>query len=302
MSSDILLKSPNPIYPLFLPITIASKPPPMPKEQITGYTGGALNQLADYGRSRVDAGGIPEFNVDGTVSSFGRGSRQNQYDPNFDINRDPGVQFRQQEQERAINRNMAGMGKFQSGNRMEELLKRSGELASQEYGQAYGRNVQDFGLRSGVNTENYGRDTGEYQLRRGEEDARYGRGTTQYNADAAREAALYGRQYGQEGDYLNRLAALSNIGQSATNATTAAGTANAANVGNLTMQGANTQAAAQLGQGAAWQNAIGQGAQLYGMYGGGNPLPSYNMNVPTGGTLTSTSGGYGGTGMGVWYS
>lgn len=52
---------------------------------------------------------------------------------------DPSYDFRLAEQERALNRNMAGMGKFQSGARLDEIMRRSGEMASQEYGNSFNR-------------------------------------------------------------------------------------------------------------------------------------------------------------------
>jgi len=286
-------------------------------------TDGALNTLSDYGRSKVDTDQINQpdisrfqggdvnqsqnaYDVQGQVSDFGQGSRQGQYQgQNFDVNRDPGVQYRQQEQERGINRNMASAGKVTSGNRLDAIMQRSGDMASQEYGAAYSRNQNDFQLNQGVNRENYGRDTGEFGLQRGSEDSRYsrdltdynaltqqnqtgygrqvdayGRDLTQYNADTAQNQANYGRQVdaygrelGQEGDYLNRLAALSQTGQTATTNTASMGTQAANNMGTLTMQGADTKAAAQIGQGAAWQNAIGTGMQAYGQFYEPNPKP-----------------------------
>ena len=44
---------------------------------------------------------------------------------------------------------------------------------------------------------------------------------------------------------------------------------------------------------------LGQGLSNYS-FGGGGYNPSYNLDVPDGGQLFSSSGGYGGTGMGPW--
>ena len=226
---------------------------------VTGYTGGTLNQLADYGRTAIDPNSyIPASDIP-------------QYDPNFDLTKDPSYQFRLDEQNRQINRNMAGMGKLISGNRLEEIMKRSGQMASQEYAAADARNARDYGIN------------------RANEATTYGRGV-----DA------YGRAYGAEGDYLNRLASLSNIGQTATTNTGQFGAAAAANQGANLVGAANATAAGQIGRANAIQQGIGDLTSLGTQYYMNQYRPAYNMSVPSGGALSSTSGGYGGTGMGVW--
>ena len=85
---------------------------------ISGYTGGALNRLADYGRSQVDEGQyIP--NVD-------------PFQFNLQDYKDPGYDFRVGEAERGLNRNAAGMGKLLSGNRLRGIMDLNQEMASQE--------------------------------------------------------------------------------------------------------------------------------------------------------------------------
>jgi hypothetical protein len=58
---------------------------------------------------------------------------------NFDFQADPGYQFRQQEQQDAIQGSAAAKGSLLSGATLKALAKYSGELASQEYGNAYTR-------------------------------------------------------------------------------------------------------------------------------------------------------------------
>jgi len=226
---------------------------------ITGYTGGALNQLADYGRSQVNQGDyIPASNIPN-------------YDPNIDLSKDPSYQFRLNEQNRQINRNMAGMGKLTSGNRLEEIMARSGQMASQEYAAADARNARDYGINRGNETTIYNRGVGDYS-----------------------------RAYGAEGDYLNRLASLSNIGQTATTNTGRFGANAAASQGNSIVDAANAQAAGTIGAANAVQSGIGDITSLATQYYGNQYSPSFNLNAPQGGSLSTTSGGYGGTGMGVW--
>lgn len=218
------------------------------REDLTPYrdaANAALPQLTNYGPSKVSEGdyipasNIPEFNPD-----------------QFDLYKDPSYDWRVSEQERAINRNMAGMGQVTSGNRLEEIMARSGQMASQEYGAARGRWV------------------GDYNINRANEATGYARGV-----DA------YGRAYGQEGDYLNRLAALSNIGQTATQAGGQFGATAAANAGNAAIAAGQAQAAGQIGQANAITGAVGDLTSLYAMNQYSQPPPiqmGYNNFSPQG--------------------
>lgn len=227
----------NPDYS-FSPFDRSGRPPPRPGnyDEVTGYTGGALNTLSEYGPSQVDEANyippsaIPEFD-----------STQ------FDIYKDPSYEWRAGEQERGINRNMAGMGKVTSGNRLEEIMKRSGEMASQEYSAAHGRMVDD------------------YNIRRANEATGYARGVDSY-----------GRAVGREGDYLNRLASLSNIGQTATTSGAGYGATSAANTGNAMIAAGQAQAAGRVGQANAWSGMFGDLTSLYAMNKyGGSPYTNY---------------------------
>lgn len=211
----------------------------------TTYEGGALDELSNFGRSRVNQGDyIPESNIpqyDDYVTA--------QFDPNIDIYSDPSYKFRLGEMERQIDRGAAGMGKFMSGNRLEELMSRSGEMASQEYGNIWGRAMQDYDIQRGAQTNQYAAATGR-------EADQYGRGV-----DA------YGRAYGEEGDYINRLQSLSGVGQTtATNLGTQGG-AYSANIGASLSAGANARAAGRIGQASAWQQGIGDITALATRFG-----------------------------------
>lgn len=90
---------------------------------------------------------------------------------------------------------------------------------------------------------------------------------------AIKAAGRFGTNYATTGytaadqrrnDRLNRLAALAGIGQSATNASAAAGSAAASNIGNLMTGQGNAAAGAQVAQGNLWGNTANQLAALYG--------------------------------------
>ncbi len=177
---------------------------------------GAVGELAAFGRSQVDPNQfIPESNIP-------------QFDPNFDVFADPGVRFRQQEQERAINRQSAGLGKFLSGNRLAEIQQRGGDLASQEFGAARRRRLEEF------------------DIARQTESTQFGRGV-----DA------FGRARGEETDFLNRLASLSGLGQTAGTNLGQFGAGAAAETGRNLRFGAQAQGAAEIGKANAYQNVLG---------------------------------------------
>ena len=272
-----------------------------PDGNVIGYTGGALNTLAGYGPSRVDPSGflpqteIPWWqgsqvgelpDVQGQIPEFD--STQ------FDIYKDPSYDWRVEEQMRGIDRGAAASGQVASGNRLEALMKRSGEMASQEYGAARDRMLQDYGIdRSNALTQ-YGFDVDAYNRALGLDQEQYGRDLTTYNADLAREQGMYNRGLGEyglysgiEGDYLNRLASLSNIGQTATNRTGALGAMSAQGQANQIANAGAYQAGGQLGQANAWGSVVGQLGNLGGQYFQSQQMPytpnSYN---PAGGNYS----------------
>jgi hypothetical protein len=189
----------------------------------------ALAAYSGYGQSRVDPNQyIPQSQI-----------------PQFDVNKlnlyaDPSYKFRLDAQNQSINRNAAGMGKFLSGNRLEELMARSGDMASQEYGNMYSRALQDYGLQAGREADIYNRGVGSY-----------------------------GRAYGQETDYLNRLAGISGVGQSTAAGLGQAGMQTGSNISNSLANIGNAQAAGRMGQASAWQGMIGDMTSLGTMYGMG---------------------------------
>lgn len=282
----------------------------------------ALGEYAGYGRSQVDpnqyipgtnipqfsygnqlpqyAGGqgaIPEFNVGGEISRF---------DPNsIDMYADPSYQFRVAEGENAINRNMAGMGKVMSGNRLGELQKYGQDMASKEYGAMYGRALDDYQMRRAAEEAQYGRDVTAYDAgyrregdiynrglqaydiaRQGEQD-QYGRAVDAYKMRALEEDAGYNRglqryniAYGTEADYLNRLSGISGVGQNTAMGGAQIGQGYANNISNLQVQGGQAQAAGTMGRYNALGNMVNQGAMLYGMGAFDSPTYRTDYSIP----------------------
>lgn len=72
----------------------------------------------------------------------------------------------------------------------------------------------------------------------------------------------YNAAYQRRNDRLNRLAAIAGIGQTATNASAAAGAQSANAISGLLMQGGQDQAAGRMAQGNIWGNALGDLAAM----------------------------------------
>jgi len=104
----------------------------------------------------------------------------------FDQYKDPGYDFRKEEGLRALERGNAAGGKRTSGYNTRSLMELGQNLASQEFGAARGRAMQDY--QSGVDRESQ----------------QYNRGVEGYGRDINREAELYGRGRSQVTDAMYR--------------------------------------------------------------------------------------------------
>lgn len=189
------------------------------------YSGGALNELADYGPSQVDPsqyipdtqipeyqrsvigdlpaidqrvsdfnypGDIPQFNVQGDIPEFDS--------TKFDIYKDPSYEWRKEEMLRGLDRTAGATGKVTSGNRLEAIMDRTGKMASKEYKDAYGRMLTDYGVRRENEATQYGRDVYGYGEGRTREADIYRRATGEYGLTRGTEDARYGRgvdEYGR---------------------------------------------------------------------------------------------------------
>ena len=100
-------------------------------------------------------------------------------------------------------------------------------------------------------------------------------------------------------DRLNRLAALAGIGQTATNASAAAGTAAATNASNLITAQGNASAGAMVAQGNTWANTGNQLAALYGRSQTPSATPNSFGGAAGGGWGSGT--GYGNQDLGGYF-
>lgn len=144
----------------------------------------------------------------------------------FNFEADPGYAFRQAQGEKAIRRAAAGMGGFASGATLADMAGFNQDLASQEYGAAYGRYIGEEDRRRQRYQQDLGFDYGQYS-----DD--FGRGYGMYRDDLSTRYGMYSDDYsrdvGAATDRYNRIANLAGVGQTA--ATNIAGTSMAAGQG-----------------------------------------------------------------------
>lgn len=166
-------------------------------------------------------------------ASLGEAGQQRGYQPEpiaeefeFNLEADPGYQFARDEAIRATNREMAGAGKYGSGNRLAAIADRVTGMASQYAGQAFGRQAGEYGV-------NY-----------------------------ARGGDIYGRRQ----DYLNRLSGLTGTGQTATAQSGAAGANMASAIGNIQMANAAQQGSAAANKYGSYNQAIQGGVSNMMLY------------------------------------
>lgn len=123
----------------------ASKKAAKSQEEAANQTN-ALNRYmydttrADYQPFR-DAGysGLNRLLALQGMGQVGDGKYQYAGDANSLLQLDPGYQFRQQQQQQALERSAAARGGLLSGRQMKDTMKYGGDLASQEYGNVWNR-------------------------------------------------------------------------------------------------------------------------------------------------------------------
>jgi len=208
----------------------------------------ALNELEGAGRYGE---ALPQYGGSGTAPpEFGGGDRFQ-----YNLEGDKGYQFARDEGIRATNREMAGGGKYGSGNRLAAIADRVTGIASQYANDAYNRQM-------GQSQTNYGRDVSEYNINKQRESDLYGRGLTDFGLDYQRA----GDQYGREQNYLNRLSSMAGIGQTATAQSGAAGSNMANAIGNINLANAANQTGAANTMYGSANNAIQGGISNMMLY------------------------------------
>lgn len=154
-----------------------------------------------------------------------------------DFMADPGYQFRLSEGNKAIDRTNAAKGRFYSGAALKEATKFGSELATDEFGRARDRFVQDFGISYGQKKDNA--DT-LYNRLAGISNSGSSLTNTAVNANQNNANAM-GNIYGQAGNAqaANSLNQGSNINSTLSSLLNAVRTSSYSNVGNAAKTAAN---------------------------------------------------------------
>jgi len=180
-----------------------------------------------------------------------------------DFRADPGYQFRLDQGNQSIQNMAAATGNLNSGRALKDAMTFSSGQASQEYGNAYGRHVNDYLTGFNSHVQNY---------------------NTGFNAHNTNITNQF-----------NRLAAIAGMGQASASSLAGVSQNYANQVSNNLAQSANAQAAGTVGQ----SNAINQGlgslanagmnyaAMSQSGYGGG-----YTPSTPATGNVNSLYGAW----------
>ena len=166
-----------------------------------------------------------------------------------DYVRDPGYQFRKDEGNKAIDRGQAARGGFYSGGAIKEAQRFAQGLATEEFGNTYGRYV-----------DGYNRDVNDFNIASGEHSKRY-------NEHGQNFSTGYNQATNDQNTLYSRLSGITNAGMGATNTAANANASNANAQAGIIGQAADASAAATLNQGNQITSALSRtfgGGSSYG--------------------------------------
>lgn len=210
--------------------------------------------------------GLPQFQEFGIdpLTAYQQQTKPFEFDPASD----PGYQFRLQQGTDALERSAAARGGLFSGQTGRDLTDYAQGLASQEYQNAYARDLaqkQQLGQAYG---QSFGQNLAQQQAMFGQDLAGRQFGSGEFYRALSSDAA-------QKQDAYNRLLGVAGLGQSAAAQTGQFGQQATNQMGQLGMQGAQAYGAGQLGQAGAWSGGLQNlGNQLGGLAG---TFMNYNM-------------------------
>jgi hypothetical protein len=278
----------------------------MPVDQLNVNT-----RSRDFGRYAGDFAGSAATNLPaafrpgaesalpGAFTASAEAAMPGAFTGQVNLESDPGYQFRLSEGLKALDRQAAARGGLISGSALKASQRYGQDMASQEYGAAYGRALTEYG--AGVDRSNmlYGRDLTGYGTQVDRANTMYGRDLTQYGAAVDRSNQLFGREFdvfqSNRTNALNPLLALTGSGQLATNQLGAYGSQFAAGAAGTMLAGSGAQAQALGAAGQARASGyVGQANALTGALGGLSNLGGQYMAARPGGNSPFLAGGGGG--------
>jgi hypothetical protein len=213
----------------------------------------------------------PNFNAPNTMTS--------QFDPNsIDPTKDPGYQFRMDQGMKALQRSQSSTG-ITGGAAAKAIAEYSQGLASQEYGNTYGRALQASQQNLGINQANFGQAAQTYGLNSGNRQQQIQNAftATGQNNQARLQAAQlnnqnqlsrYNAQTEDVSNLFNRFASLAGIGQTGVGQLIGAGNAASQGMAQGYAGLGNANSAGSAAQGNVWGNlatGLGNTYQQYQM-------------------------------------
>lgn len=197
-----------------------------------------------------------------------------------DAMNDPGVQYQLKEAQNALERSAASRGTLLTTGTLKDLGQQQQGIASQAYGDVYNRRLGEYGQKKADYLTNYNKALGEYGQRYGISQGQFGNAiqgnaANQMNLMNAFGMDLNNRQFGlqQQGQNFNQGYSLANLGQQSDQFNQNLGFQYANLYGNTLMnganatneyglQGANAGAAGTIGASNAWNQGIGNLANM----------------------------------------
>ena len=197
-----------------------------------------------------------------------------------DVFNDPGYQFRLQEGQKALERSASRRGALNTGGTLKDVSAFGQGLASQEYGNAYGRAMNEYqsdygdylggyeralgeyGQRAGIFGQNYQRGLQGFQSAQQAQEQQFGQGFR--NRELGQRESEFGRNLGYNyanlGQQQNQFGQRLGYDYDTAYANAAMGGTGAANAEYTS--GADATARGQAEAGGAWNQAIGSGANF----------------------------------------
>lgn len=182
------------------------------------------------------AGGVKSGAFEAPDEQFNEALPQEQYQApsfNFDFKADPGYQFRLDQASKATERSAAARGGLFSGATLSDLASQSGQMASEEYGNAYNRARQGFESDRDQSYGAYRDKVGDSMQNR----------NFNYGVFSDKQS----RKRDDLNNRFNRLSSLAGLGEAATSRQGSAATAFGQQAGDNLIGAANAKAAGRVG-------------------------------------------------------
>jgi len=238
-------------------------------------TTGALDQFQSGLNQAPNAPTIDQFNQQSNLQQFNAPLPQLNnfnFDPTEALN-NPALEFQRSQGERQLDRIAGKNRQLNSGQRLIDAVKFGQGLASQSIGDEFNRQSAINSQNNQVSQQNFGNQGRLNQLQNSITGQNLSNNLNISNVNQNRLLQQFGLENNQFNNRLDRLGSLINVGAQTGQGVSSLGASTANNLSNIAVNGANTQAAAQIGQGNILNGFIQQGAGALAQGGFFTPQP-----------------------------